>query len=175
MAGSVRVYISIGTNVDRERNVIAALDALNGWFGELVISPVYDSEAVGFDGSPFLNLVVGVDTALPVAELSRRFKQLEAENGRRRDVPKFSARTLDLDILTYGDAVGRIGGVELPRGEILKNAFVLRPLADIAPEILHPVCGKTYGQLWQDYNTDQKLWRMDFSWQGRQISRAAAG
>ena len=129
MAAAVRVYISIGSNVDRERYVTAALDALSAWFGELIISPVYDSEAVGFDGSPFLNLVVGVDTTLPVAELSQRFKQLEAENGRRRDVPKFSARTLDLDILTYGDAVGRIEGVELPRGEILKNAFVLNPMA----------------------------------------------
>ncbi|WP_417568448.1 2-amino-4-hydroxy-6-hydroxymethyldihydropteridine diphosphokinase [Marinobacter sp.] len=175
MSGSVRVYISIGTNVDRERHVIAALDALNGWFDELIISPVYDSEAVGFDGSPFLNLVVGVDTDLPVAELSRRFKQLEADNGRRRDVPKFSARTLDLDILTYGDVVGRIDGVELPRGEILKNAFVLRPLADIAPEAMHPVCGKTYGQLWQNYSAGQKLWPVDFSWKGRQISREFAG
>ncbi len=173
MAGTVRVYISIGSNVDRERYVKAALDALAGWFGELAISPVYDSEAVGFDGSPFLNLVVGVETEWSVSELSRRFKHLEAENGRRRDVPKFSARTLDLDILTYGDAVGRIDGVELPRGEILKNAFVLRPLADIAPEDVHPVCGKSYGQLWREYSTGQKLWPVDFSWQGRQISNAS--
>ena len=174
MSGTVRVYLSIGSNVDRKRYVIAALDALHEWFGEQIISPVYDSEAVGFDGSPFLNLVVGVDTVLPVAELSRRFKQLEADNGRRRDAPKFSARTLDLDILTYGDVVGRVDGVELPRGEILKNAFVLRPLADIAPEAVHPVCGKSYGQLWRRYNTGQKLRPVDFSWQGRQISRAVA-
>jgi len=173
MARAVRVYISIGSNVNREHYVTAALDALSVWFGELTISPVYDSEAVGFDGSPFLNLVVGVDTSLPVAELSRRFKQLEADNGRRRDVPKFSARTLDLDILTHGDAVGRVDGVELPRGEILKNAFVLRPLADIAPEDVHPVCGKSYGRLWREYSTGQKLWPVNFSWQGRQISNAA--
>lgn len=173
MTGKVQVYISIGSNVDRERYVLAALDALGGWFGELEISPVYESEAVGFDGSPFLNLVVGVATDLSVGELSRRFKQLEAENGRRRNVPKFSARTLDLDILTYGEAVGLVDGVELPRGEILKNAFVLRPLADIAAEVLHPVCGKPYGQLWQEYNTGQKLWPIGFSWQGRQISLPA--
>ncbi|KMQ73443.1 2-amino-4-hydroxy-6-hydroxymethyldihydropteridine diphosphokinase [Marinobacter subterrani] len=173
MAGVARVYISIGSNVDRERYVTAALDALAAWFQKLTISPVYDSEAVGFDGSPFLNLVVGVDTDLSVAELSRRFKQLEADNGRRRDVPKFSARTLDLDILTYGDAVGRVDGVELPRGEILKNAFVLRPLADIAPDDVHPVCGKAYGQLWREYSTGQKLRPVDFNWQGRQISSSA--
>lgn len=173
MSMAVRVYISIGSNMDRDRHVTAALDALSAWFGELIISPVYNSESVGFDGSPFLNLVVGVDTALPVAELSRRFKQLESDNGRRRDVPKFSARTLDLDILTYGDAVGSIDGVELPRGEILSNAFVLRPLADIAPEEAHPVFAKSYGLLWREYSIDQKLWPVDFTWQGRQISIAA--
>ena len=113
-----------------------------------------------------------MDTDFSVGELSRRFKQLEAENGRRRDVPKFSARTLDLDILTYGDRTGTIDGVELPRGEILKNAFVLRPLADIAPDAVHPVCGERYQELWQSYNTGQKLWPVDFTWQGRKISEA---
>lgn len=172
MADQVSVYISIGSNIDRERCVRASLDALSDWFGELDISPVYESEAVGFDGSPFLNLVVGVQTNLSVGELSRYFKQLEAENGRRREAPKFSARTLDLDILTYGEAVGRMDGVELPRGEILKNAFVLRPLADIAPGVKHPVCRKSYLELWQAYNIGQKLWPVDFSWQGRVISTA---
>ena len=170
-----RVYVSIGSNIDRERYVTAALDALEGWFGGLLVSSVYESESVGFDGSPFYNLVVGVDTELAVAELSGRFKQLEAENGRRRDVPKFSARTLDLDILTYDDEVGTVNGVELPRGEILKNAFVLLPLAEIAPADIHPVCRKRYQDLWRSYDRDQKLWTVDFTWQGRQISRAAAG
>ncbi len=174
MTGKARVYISIGSNIDRERYVAAALDALQQWFGELEVSPVYESESVGFNGSLFLNLVVGVSTDWSVAELSRRFKQLEADNGRRRDVPKFAARTLDLDILTYDDKVGRVDGVELPRGEILKNAFVLQPLSDIAPDARHPVCGKTYGQLWREYHTDQKLWPVDFTWQGRQISAAAS-
>ena len=173
MADQVRVYISIGSNVDRERYVTAALDALIQWFGELDISPVYESESVGFNGSPFLNLVVGVDTALSVGELSRRFKQLEADNGRRRDAPKFGARTLDLDILTYGDRVGIVDGVELPRGEILKNAFVLQPFADIAPEAVHPTTGQRYRELWRDYRSDQKLWPVPFTWQGRQLSGPA--
>lgn len=173
MADQVRVYISIGSNVDRERYVTAALDALSQWFGKLDISPVYESESVGFNGSPFFNLVVGVDTGLSVGDLSRRFKQLEADNGRRRDVPKFSARTLDLDILTYGDRVGVVDGVELPRGEILKNAFVLQPLADIAPDAEHPVTGQSYRKLWQDYRSDQKLWPVPFVWQGRQLSDIA--
>lgn len=169
-----RVYISIGSNIDRERYITAALDALAGWFDEPLISSVYESESVGFDGSPFYNLVVGVDTDLSVAELSARFKQLEADNGRRRDVPKFSPRTLDLDILTYDHEVGRVDGVELPRGEILKNAFVLLPLAEIAPTAVHPVCRECYQALWQAYDRDQKLWPVDFTWQGRRISQAPA-
>lgn len=172
MVTKARVYISIGSNIDRELHITSALDALAEWFGELIISPVYESEAVGFDGSPFYNLVVGVDTHWRVGELSRRFKQLEADNGRRRDVPKFSARTLDLDILTYDDAVGEVDGVELPRSEILKNAFVLWPLAEVAPDALHPRCGQSYRQLWQDYRSNQKLWPVDFTWQGRLISRS---
>lgn len=168
-----RVYISVGSNIDREHYITAALDALAACFGDLDISSVYESEAVGFDGEPFFNLVVGVDTHLSVAELSKKFKQLEADNGRRRDVPKFSARTLDLDILTYDDCVGEVDGVELPRGEILKNAFVLLPLAEIAPERRHPVAGKTYRELWQAYATDQKLWPVDFQWRGRKISSGA--
>ncbi|MDN6318834.1 MAG: 2-amino-4-hydroxy-6-hydroxymethyldihydropteridine diphosphokinase [Marinobacter sp.] len=172
MPDQIPVYISIGSNVDRERYVPAALDALADWFGELSISPVYESEAVGFDGSLFLNLVVGVKTSLSVGELSRRFKQLEVENGRHPGAPKFSAKTLDLDLLTYGEAVGRMDGVELPRAEILKNAFVLRPLADVAPNVKHPVCRKSYLELWQAYSAGQRLWPVDFNWRGRVISRA---
>ena len=167
-----RVYISIGSNIDRYRHVASALDALADWFGELSVSPVYESESVGFEGSDFLNLVVGIDAELSPGELSRRFKQLEAENGRRAGAPKFSPRTLDLDILTYDDRVGTVDGIELPRAEILKNAFVLRPLADLAPDTLHPACGKTYGELWQDYRRDQKLWPVDFRWRGQLISEA---
>lgn len=167
-----RVYISIGSNVDREVHVSAALDALAEWFGELTLSSVYESEAVGFDGEPFYNLVAGVETSLTVAELSDRFKRLEADNGRRRDRPKFSSRTLDLDILTYDQEVGIVDGVQLPRDEILKNAFVLRPLAEIAPSGEHPEKGITYAELWEDYSKSQRLWPVDFSWRGRLISQS---
>lgn len=167
-----RVYISIGSNIERYRHVTAALNALQEWFGELEISPVYESESVGFDGSDFLNLVVGIETDLSVGDLSRRFKELEAKNGRKIGAPKFSPRTLDLDILTCGNLTGTVDGVELPRPEILKNAFVLRPLADIAPDQQHPVCGKPYRQLWREYDTGQKLWPVDVTWRDRQISRS---
>lgn len=169
-----RVLLGIGSNVERYRHVGLALDALQEMFGELSVSPVYESEPVGFSGSNFLNLAVGFHTELAVPELSQRMKQMELDFGRRPDAPRFSPRTLDLDILTYDQKVGVIAGVELPRGEILKNAFVLKPLADIAPGEIHPVSGRCYRELWQDYRTDQKLWPVDFSWQGRQISAAVS-
>src|SRR6187402_104468 len=129
------IYLSLGSNVDRHKNIRAALNALADLLGELQISSVYASKSVGFDGSNFFNLVVGADTALPVAELSETLKRIEDDNGRKRNGPKFSPRTLDIDILTYGDFVGVDGGIELPRAEITKNAFVLLPLAEIAADV----------------------------------------
>ena len=169
----VRVYLGVGSNIERERYITAGLDALEGLFGELSLSPVYDSAAVGFDGQPFLNLVVGVDTALRPGELQRRLRHIEFEHGRPRNASRFSSRHLDIDILTWGDAVGDVEGVALPRGEILENAFVLRPLADLAPEARHPVEGRSYAQLWAAYEqVSQSLQRVAFSWRGRAISQA---
>ena len=165
-----RVYLGVGSNIERERYITAGLDALEGLFGPLALSPVYDSAAIGFEGQPFLNLVAGVDTALDVGDLARRLRHLEFEHGRPPNASRFSARQLDIDILTYGDASGLIEGVELPRGEILENAFVLCPLADLAPDDIHPVAGRTYRELWQDYDkSSQALVRVEFEWRGRMI------
>lgn len=164
MGGRVPVFIGVGSNVDRERYIRAGLDALAAEFGELQVSPVYESEAVGFDGSPFLNLVVGIRTDKTVAELCRCLKTIEADNGRLPNARRFSPRTLDLDILTYGDLDRPRDGVDIPREEILHNAFVLRPLADLAGGCRHPVDGRTYRELWQAYRSDQKLWPVAFPW-----------
>jgi 2-amino-4-hydroxy-6-hydroxymethyldihydropteridine diphosphokinase len=164
------VYLGIGSNVERERHIAAALDALAELFGELKISPVYESEAVGFAGDHFYNLVVGIKTDLSVGELSKRLREVEHNNGRQRGTERFSARTLDIDILTYGNAAGEVDGIYLPRAEVLQNAFVLLPLADIAGDEKHPVAQKTYRELWMSYDRSQKLWPIDFVWQGKAIS-----
>jgi 2-amino-4-hydroxy-6-hydroxymethyldihydropteridine diphosphokinase len=168
-----KVYVSIGSNIDRERHVMAALDALADTFSGLEISSVYESEAVGFVGDHFLNLVAGFDTTLPVRELSVCLRDIEHENGRKRGLERFSGRTLDIDILTYGDCVGDMDGVVLPRPEILDNAFVLLPLAEIAPDSTHPAKRQTFAALWQTYNKQQKLWPVDFVWRGQRISSKA--
>jgi len=168
------VYLSLGSNRERERNIRAALDALSDGFGTLEISSVYESEAVGFDGSNFYNLVVGLECAQSLAELSACLKQIEDDNGRDRSGPRFSGRTLDIDILTYGELDHPRDGVQVPRDEITENAFVLRPLAEIAPDRQHPVLQQTYAELWRAYDRPQKLWPIDFIWRDQLISRASA-
>jgi 2-amino-4-hydroxy-6-hydroxymethyldihydropteridine diphosphokinase len=165
-----RVFLGLGSNIERERYMTAGLDALHGLFGELALSPVYDSPAIGFEGQPFLNMVVAVDTELSVAELAARLRHIEVEHGRPDNATRFSPRQLDIDILTYEDLAGDVDGVELPRGEILENAFVLRPLADLAPEGVHPVEQRTYAKLWAEYDaSSQPLERVPFTWRGREI------
>jgi len=168
-----RVYLSLGSNIEREKNILACLDALAEHFGELIISPVYESESVGFAGDSFYNLVVGLDSTLSVAELAVIMHDIEAANKRSRAGPKFGPRTLDIDILTCGELTGRVDGVELPRDEVTENAFVLLPLVDIAPDDRHPVSGRVYRDIATSFSgSEQKLWRIDFSWRGRVISRA---
>jgi 2-amino-4-hydroxy-6-hydroxymethyldihydropteridine diphosphokinase len=164
------VYLGVGSNIERERYIVAGLDALQGLFGELTLSSVYDSAAIGFDGQPFLNLVVQVETDLGVGELARQLRHIEIEHGRPAHTTRFSSRQLDIDILTYDDKVGVFEGVELPRGEVLENAFVLRPLAELAPEAVHPVIGENYLALWQNFDrAAQDLDKVDFVWRGRVI------
>jgi 2-amino-4-hydroxy-6-hydroxymethyldihydropteridine diphosphokinase len=160
-----RVYLSLGSNINREQHITAALNALDALFSPLIVSDAYDCQPVGFDGDNFLNLVVGFDTSHSVAELSAMLTKIENDNGRLRTGPKFSSRTLDLDILTFGDEVGVISGVTVPRGEIIENAFVLWPLSNVAGDELHPQLNKTYQALWQAYDKNsQSLSRINFTW-----------
>lgn len=161
--GDTQVYLSLGSNIDRDHNIRSGLKALEAAFGELAISPVYESEAVGFDGDAFYNLVVGIKTAMSVGELTACLKDMEKDHGRVRGEKKFSSRTLDIDILTYGEITGTVDGVQLPRDEILKHAFVLKPLVDLVPDTLHPETGISYRQILDEANFDsQKLWVVDF-------------
>jgi len=169
-----RVTVSIGSNIERDRLVRACLDALADTFGELSISRVFESEPVGFeDGRNFYNLVAAFESDWSVGELQAWCKRLEFANGRRKDSPKFSPRTLDIDLLTVGERTGEHDGVALPRDEITHHAFVLQPLAELLPEARHPESGETYASLWAAFKPDdQRLWAIDFTWAGRLISQA---
>ena len=144
------VTVSIGSNINREFHIRQAVSALTTHFGELVCSPVYETAAVGFDGEDFLNLVVGFHTPMGVYAVSSILKAIEDELGRDRSQPKFSARSIDLDLLNYDDLTLDESGIQIPRHEILKNAFVLKPLSDIDGTGVHPQLGKSYQQLWTE-------------------------
>ena len=155
------VYVSIGSNIDKQKNIKSCLQELALKFSELVLSPIYESESVGFDGDNFYNLVAKFSTDLTVGELNKTLKSIEDKYGRERSGPKFSGRTLDIDILTYDNLIGDIEGVQLPRDEITKNAFVLLPMADIAGNEIHPELQVSYSRLWFFYDKDkQKLWQV---------------
>jgi len=159
-----RIYISLGSNIEREQHIRAALTALRVQFSNVICSSVYESEPVGFQGDNFFNAVVACDTDKSVHDVARCLATIEAQHGRVRVSTRFAARTLDLDLLLYDALVVQEHDIKLPRAEILVNAFVLRPLAEIAPDARHPVVGKTYAELWRDFPcTEQRLWPVAFT------------
>ncbi|WP_456416458.1 2-amino-4-hydroxy-6-hydroxymethyldihydropteridine diphosphokinase [Thiolapillus sp.] len=158
-----RAWISAGTNVDPEANLRAAIASLRREFGELLLSPVYQTRAVGFEGDDFLNMVVGIDTGLPPHRLRARLREIETRQGRVRGEEKFAPRSIDLDLLTWGDLVDEAAGI--PRDEILRYAFVLKPLADVAGAEKHPGAGHSYQQLWRRFQGRQTdLVPLDWEW-----------
>ena len=140
------VFVGIGSNVRPEAHVQLALNELESRFAPIIVSPIYRNPAVGFDGADFLNLVVGFITVMKVPALMEVLHELERRCGRQRSEERWGPRTLDLDLLIYGEDVR--DAPPIPRADVLKRAFVLRPLADIAPENRHPVNGKTFAELW---------------------------
>lgn len=146
-----RIFVGIGSNVEPERRVRDAVRRLRQRFGAVQLSPVYRNPAVGFKGDDFLNLVVAFASAESAADVHAALDDIERQCGRVRGGPRFAPRTLDLDLLLYGDVVSA-APVRLPRAEILKYAYVLKPLTDLAPEQRHPLSGRTFAAHWREFN-----------------------
>lgn len=158
-----RVYISLGSNIDREVLTRAGVASLRQHFGDVVLSSVYKSEAVGFEGEDFYNMVIALQTDIDVHQVAQVLRQIEDEHGRDRSGPRFSSRTLDLDLLLYDDLVIHEEKLQIPRDEILERAFVLWPLAEVAPDLLHPLAKQTYAELWQAFDKNkEKLEPIEF-------------
>lgn len=163
-----RIFLGLGSNIDRDQHLQAGLDALAGFLQDVQCSPVFESLPVGIKSGPFYNLVVSAQTDLPLIELDRRLKFIEADNGRY--APNRKGLPLDIDVLLYDDLVGNFDGLILPRAEILRNAFVLWPLALLAPQGMHPGVGESFAELWSEVHIEQELWPVAFQWQGRQLT-----
>lgn len=143
----MQCFVSVGSNVEKEKNIVAGLNSLCETFGKLTISPIYETIAVGFAGEDFYNLVVGFESDLSAQEIFELLRELEFKHGRLQNSQKFSSRTLDLDLLLYGDQVIENETLKLPRSDIEKYLFVLQPLSDIAPNLRHPILQKTYAEM----------------------------
>jgi 2-amino-4-hydroxy-6-hydroxymethyldihydropteridine diphosphokinase len=154
-------FISIGSNINREHNINSALSALQRKFGSLTYSSIYESASVGFSGEAFLNLVISFYSDHDPVHIALQLKSIEADHDRVRTQEKFSSRTLDLDLLLYDQQVIATETLTIPHNDILDYAFVLEPLAEIAPERHHPVKDVCYQKLWQEFDkstaTQQKI------------------
>lgn len=157
------VYLGIGSNVEARQNIPAGIQVLRTTFGDVELSPLYRSVAVGFEGADFINLSARIHTPMQPLELKEFLNQLEDRHGRQRHLPKFSDRTLDIDILLYDDLYLHCPSLVLPRPEILVYAHVLKPLADLAPNLVHPATHATMTELWANFGGDRcGLLRVDF-------------
>lgn len=148
----VKVYLGIGSNIAPEANLRLAVRELRRRFGELEVSPVYESAPVGFEGQDFLNLVVGLETERPPAEILEIVEEIHTLAGRRRGGRKLVSRELDIDLLLYDGLVVDEDKLHIPRSDVLEYSFVLRPLADLAPGFIHPVTGRSIGEHWGEFD-----------------------
>ena len=157
-----RVYLGLGSNVDPKGNLRLCLRELRSLYGRLDGSAVYRSEAVGFQGPDFLNLVVGLDTEAGPRAIQAEIERIHALSGRRRGEARFADRPLDIDLLLYDDLVKDEPGLHLPRPDVLEYGFVLQPLAELAPGLRHPLTGLTLAEHLAAFaSADRPLQRVD--------------
>ena len=148
----VDVYVAAGSNVEPEQHLTLALEALRRDFPDVRSSSWYTNAAVGFEGDDFINLVVGFTSDRPVEEVVLRLQAIETLCGRPRDAARWAPRSMDLDILLYDDLIRDDPRLKLPRPDLLKRAFMLGPLAELAPDVVHPTAGATIGELWSRFD-----------------------
>lgn len=163
-----QVYVSIGSNINREEMIRSCIASLTEIFGDLIKSSVYESISVGFEGDNFLNMVVGF-SADDYMDLVKKLRDIEQVHGRTREEKKYASRTLDLDLLLFGNEDLHDKGIDVPREEISRYAFVLGPLAELIPDTVHPTTRKTFADMWSEFCVERpteadSIWPVTFHW-----------
>jgi len=157
------VVLSIGSNIEREANTRYAIREIGRQYGELDVSPVYETSSVGFDGPAFFNLIVGLHSSQTLPQVIDTLRGIECGAGRVRGAKTFDSRVLDIDVVLYGDENFRDRGYNVPRDEIEKYAYVLKPLSDIYPDLIHPVVGVSIAEMWRRFELkDQTIFMAEF-------------
>ena len=150
--GHVRVYVAAGSNLEPEKNLALACAQIAHAWPDTHFSRAYRNVAVCFEGPDFINLVVGFSAAQPLHSVIEKLRGIETNCGRPRYAPKWASRTMDLDVLLFGDLVETTSDYTLPRPDLLKRPYMLGPLAELAPEIVHPTAHKAVGLLWKEFD-----------------------
>ncbi|HEY6483918.1 MAG TPA: 2-amino-4-hydroxy-6-hydroxymethyldihydropteridine diphosphokinase [Steroidobacteraceae bacterium] len=146
------VYVAAGSNIDPQRHLAQASRELARAFPDIRFSSWYRNRAVGFQGDDFINCVAAFTTEHPVQAVVERLHEIEMHCGRPRDAARWAPRSMDLDILLYGTLICSEPKLTLPRPDLLKRAYMLGPLAELAPDLMHPCAGLTIGELWQRFD-----------------------
>jgi 2-amino-4-hydroxy-6-hydroxymethyldihydropteridine diphosphokinase len=159
------VLVAAGSNIEPVANLRRALDALAGHYPSLRASRAFRNRAVGFEGEDFVNLVVAFDTDQDVRTVIERLHEAESLCGRARDAPKWAPRSMDLDVLLYGSMVTDEPGLALPRPDLVRRAYMLGPMAELAPDLVHPTSGSTMRELWESFDRNAHPMRpVDLDW-----------
>ncbi len=149
-----KVYLGLGSNINSENHLRRGICELRRRYGDLELSQIYQNAAFGFEGADFLNMVVSLESGHSPRQILDEIAAIHLLIGRRRDAEKFSSRPLDIDLLLYDDLIHDEPGLHLPRSDVLEYSFVLRPLAELAPGLVHPVTGKSIATQWAEYDKD---------------------
>ncbi len=159
----IRTVLSLGSNINREKNIRFAVKQINNLYGDIEISPVYETASIGFTGAAFFNLVISFKTSTPLIDIRDQLRDIEATAGRIRAKKSFDNRLLDIDIILFGNKSLRADDFNIPRDEIEKYAYVLKPLSDLYPTLTHPISGVSFKQMWLDFDNTQVLKVANFS------------
>ena len=159
-----RVFVGIGSNINKEDNLRSCLNTLSGIFRNIRKSSVYQSAAVGFEGDDFYNMVVALETSLRPEYVSKLFFEIEKRHGRKRGKNQFVARELDLDQLLYDDLIVDKDGLRLPHKDLTRYAFVLKPMQEIAGDLIHPQIGMCFSELWKNFEQRASVECVSFAW-----------